>query len=78
MTVVFIMFDLLKFLFWPNFQVPHLDQWCDLEGDHSSSLIGLTSALYNSSLRLPVIGNVRVWFHFNHVQCYINYESNAD
>uniref|UniRef100_A0A0E0QP64 Uncharacterized protein n=1 Tax=Oryza rufipogon TaxID=4529 RepID=A0A0E0QP64_ORYRU len=40
-------------------QVPHLDQWCDLEGDHSSSLIGLTSALYNSSLRLPVIGNVR-------------------
>uniref|UniRef100_J3MW66 Uncharacterized protein n=2 Tax=Oryza brachyantha TaxID=4533 RepID=J3MW66_ORYBR len=40
-------------------QVPYLDQWCDLEGDHSSCLTGVTSALYNASLRLPVIGNVR-------------------
>ncbi|KAG8049500.1 hypothetical protein GUJ93_ZPchr0009g834 [Zizania palustris] len=40
-------------------QVPYLDQWCDIEGDHSSCLTGVTSALYNASLRLPVIGNVR-------------------
>uniref|UniRef100_A0A0D9XC27 Protein ENDOSPERM DEFECTIVE 1 n=1 Tax=Leersia perrieri TaxID=77586 RepID=A0A0D9XC27_9ORYZ len=40
-------------------QVPYLDQWSDIEGEHSSCLDGVTSALYNASLRLPVIGNVR-------------------
>ncbi|KAL5201326.1 hypothetical protein ABZP36_035680 [Zizania latifolia] len=40
-------------------QVPYLDQWCAIEGDYSTCFTGVTSALYNASLRLPVIGNVR-------------------
>ncbi|TVU11116.1 hypothetical protein EJB05_44681, partial [Eragrostis curvula] len=40
-------------------QVPFLDQWCEIEGDHSSCLRGATTALQNASLRLPIIGNVR-------------------
>ncbi|WVZ64126.1 hypothetical protein U9M48_013693, partial [Paspalum notatum var. saurae] len=41
-----------------NAQVPYLDQWGDIEGDHSICLGGATTALHNASLRLPIIGNV--------------------
>jgi len=47
-----------------NYQVPYLDQWTDIEGEHSSCLGGVTTALHNASLRLPVIGNVKVRFAF--------------
>ncbi|KAF8712063.1 hypothetical protein HU200_028897 [Digitaria exilis] len=40
-------------------KVPYLDQWSDIEGEHSSCLRGITTALHNASLRLPVIGNVK-------------------
>uniref|UniRef100_A0A0A8Z398 Uncharacterized protein n=1 Tax=Arundo donax TaxID=35708 RepID=A0A0A8Z398_ARUDO len=40
-------------------QVPYLDQWSVMEGDHSSCLRGATTALHDASLRLPIIGNVR-------------------
>ncbi|KAF8650100.1 hypothetical protein HU200_064074 [Digitaria exilis] len=42
-----------------NVQVPYLDQWSDIEGEHSSCLRGITTALHNASLQLPVIGNVK-------------------
>ncbi|CAN6217171.1 unnamed protein product [Urochloa humidicola] len=42
-----------------NVQVPYLDQWSDMEGEHSSCLKGVTTALHNASLRLPVVGNVK-------------------
>ncbi|PAN11705.1 hypothetical protein PAHAL_2G207800 [Panicum hallii] len=42
-----------------NVQVPYLDQWTDIEGEHSSCLRGVTTALHNASLRLPIIGNVK-------------------
>ncbi|CAN6173846.1 unnamed protein product [Urochloa humidicola] len=42
-----------------NAQVPYLDQWSDMEGEHSSCLKGVTTALHNASLRLPVVGNVK-------------------
>ncbi|XP_066346952.1 protein ENDOSPERM DEFECTIVE 1-like [Miscanthus floridulus] len=41
-----------------NAQVPYLKQWSDIEGGHASCLIGATTALYNASLRLPIIGSV--------------------
>ena len=47
-----------------NYQVPYLDQWTDIEGEHSSCLRGVTTALHNASLRLPVIGDVKVKFPF--------------
>ena len=50
-----------------NYQVPYLDQWTDIEGEHSSCLGGVTTALHNASLRLPVIGDVKVKFPFNSV-----------
>ncbi|KAK3132414.1 hypothetical protein QOZ80_6AG0521110 [Eleusine coracana subsp. coracana] len=40
-------------------QVPYLDQWNDVQGNHASCLRGATTALQNASLRLPIIGNVR-------------------
>uniref|UniRef100_A0A0A9D8L6 Uncharacterized protein n=1 Tax=Arundo donax TaxID=35708 RepID=A0A0A9D8L6_ARUDO len=40
-------------------QVPYLDQWSDMEGDYSSCLRGVTTALHDASIRLPIIGNVR-------------------
>ncbi|KAG2604933.1 hypothetical protein PVAP13_4NG128719 [Panicum virgatum] len=39
--------------------VPYLDQWTDIEGEHSSCLRGVTTAPHDASLRLPVIGNVK-------------------
>ncbi|RLN33929.1 protein ENDOSPERM DEFECTIVE 1-like [Panicum miliaceum] len=42
-----------------NVQVPYLDQWTDIVGEHSSCLRGITTALHNASLRLPVTGNVK-------------------
>ncbi|TKW32383.1 hypothetical protein SEVIR_2G165500v4 [Setaria viridis] len=42
-----------------NVQVPYLDQWSDVEGEHLSCLGGVSTALHNASLRLPVIGNVK-------------------
>ncbi|CAN6210323.1 unnamed protein product [Urochloa humidicola] len=42
-----------------NVQAPYLDQWSDIEGEHSNCLKGVTAALHNASLRLPVIGNVK-------------------
>uniref|UniRef100_A0ACD5XR83 Uncharacterized protein n=1 Tax=Avena sativa TaxID=4498 RepID=A0ACD5XR83_AVESA len=41
-------------------QVPYLDLWSDVEEDYSSCLTGATSALHNASLRLPIVGGVRV------------------
>ncbi|CAD6262356.1 unnamed protein product [Miscanthus lutarioriparius] len=41
-----------------NAQVPYLKQWSDVEGGHASCLRGATTALYNASLRLPIIGSV--------------------
>ncbi|KAL6909478.1 hypothetical protein ACP4OV_001759 [Aristida adscensionis] len=40
-------------------QVPCLDKWTEIEGDHSTCLGGATTALHNASLRLPIIGNIR-------------------
>ncbi|XP_073098908.1 uncharacterized protein [Elaeis guineensis] len=40
-------------------QMPYLDQWTAVEGDHSSSLSGAIKALQDASLRLPVIGDVK-------------------
>ncbi|XP_038972773.1 QWRF motif-containing protein 6-like [Phoenix dactylifera] len=40
-------------------QMPYLDQWTGLEGDHSSSLSGAIKVLQDASLRLPVIGDVK-------------------
>ncbi|CAM0950891.1 unnamed protein product [Alopecurus aequalis] len=41
-------------------QVPYLDLWSDIEEDYSSCLTGATSALHNASLRLPIVGGVRI------------------
>ncbi|KAK1630023.1 hypothetical protein QYE76_004338 [Lolium multiflorum] len=41
-------------------QAPYLDLWSDVEEDYSSCLTGATSALHNASLRLPIVGGVRV------------------
>ncbi|XP_008778809.4 protein ENDOSPERM DEFECTIVE 1 [Phoenix dactylifera] len=41
-------------------QMPYLDQWTAVEGDHSSSFSGAVKALQGASLRLPVIGDVKV------------------
>ncbi|KAL6281819.1 hypothetical protein ACE6H2_012748 [Prunus campanulata] len=41
-------------------QIPYLDQWFALQGDHSSSLAEATQALSNASFQLPISGNVRV------------------
>ncbi|KAG1363837.1 putative QWRF motif-containing protein 6 [Cocos nucifera] len=40
-------------------QMPYLDQWTGLEGDHSSSLSGATKVLQDASLRLPVNGDAK-------------------
>ena len=47
-----------------NFQVPYLKQWSDVEGGHASCLRGATTALYNASLRLPIIGSVNVGLQY--------------
>ncbi|KAJ0965223.1 hypothetical protein J5N97_026361 [Dioscorea zingiberensis] len=41
-------------------QTPILDHWATLEEDYSESLSGTIEALQNASLRLPLIGNVRI------------------
>ncbi|KAG8087069.1 hypothetical protein GUJ93_ZPchr0010g9179 [Zizania palustris] len=41
-------------------QVHYLEQWSNLDGDHSSCLTRATTALYDASLRLPITGNIRV------------------
>ncbi|CAI9773197.1 unnamed protein product [Fraxinus pennsylvanica] len=41
-------------------QVPYLDEWSALEEDYSTSLSGISNALLNSSLRVPVSGEVQV------------------
>nr|ACG30514.1 hypothetical protein [Zea mays] len=43
-----------------NEQVPYLIQWGEIEGCHASCLRGATTALSNTSLRLPIIGSVNV------------------
>jgi hypothetical protein len=53
---------LWKINFAKKYQVPYLDQWSDVEGGHLSCLGGVSTALHNASLRLPVIGNVKVRF----------------
>ncbi|GAB2277212.1 hypothetical protein Dimus_011919 [Dionaea muscipula] len=40
-------------------QMPYLDEWSVLEGDHSSSLLGTIEALSNVSSQLPMDGNVK-------------------
>ncbi|KAI3466280.1 hypothetical protein Pfo_022943 [Paulownia fortunei] len=40
-------------------QMPYLDEWATLEEDYSTSLLGTTTALLSSSVRLPVSGEVR-------------------
>ncbi|KAL3850986.1 hypothetical protein ACJIZ3_012868 [Penstemon smallii] len=40
-------------------QMPYLDEWSTLEEDYSTSLSCTTNALLNSSVRLPVSGEVR-------------------
>ncbi|XP_076922244.1 protein ENDOSPERM DEFECTIVE 1-like [Bidens hawaiensis] len=40
-------------------QMPYLDDWSALEDDYTSSLSGVTIALTNSLLRLPISGNVQ-------------------
>ncbi|XP_062193275.1 protein ENDOSPERM DEFECTIVE 1-like [Phragmites australis] len=40
-------------------QILYLDQWGEIERDHSSCLRGATTALHDVSLRLPIIGNIR-------------------
>ncbi|GAA0154011.1 hypothetical protein LIER_12114 [Lithospermum erythrorhizon] len=39
--------------------MPDLDRWSDLEEDYSSSLSGMTNALLNASLRLPIGSEIR-------------------
>ncbi|KAL2473574.1 Protein ENDOSPERM DEFECTIVE 1 [Forsythia ovata] len=41
-------------------QMPYLDAWSALEEDFSTSLSGISNALHNSSLRVPVSGEVQV------------------
>ncbi|CAA3028941.1 protein ENDOSPERM DEFECTIVE 1-like [Olea europaea var. sylvestris] len=41
-------------------QMPYLDAWSALEEDYSISLSGISDALLNSSLRVPVSGEVQV------------------
>ncbi|XP_076912927.1 protein ENDOSPERM DEFECTIVE 1-like [Bidens hawaiensis] len=41
-------------------QMPYLDDWSALEDDYTNSLSGVTTALTNSLLRLPISGNVQV------------------
>lgn len=41
-------------------EVPYLDQWSEVEEFYSSCLTGATSALHKASLRLPILGGVRV------------------
>ncbi|AQK46039.1 Putative DUF566 domain containing family protein [Zea mays] len=43
-----------------NAQISCLNQWSDVEGSYASCLRGATRALYNGSLRLPIIGSVDV------------------
>ncbi|KAH6777186.1 Na+/H+ antiporter 6 [Perilla frutescens var. frutescens] len=40
-------------------QMPYLEEWSSLEDDYCNSLSGATNALLNSSVRLPVSGEVR-------------------
>ncbi|ONK81976.1 uncharacterized protein A4U43_C01F34840 [Asparagus officinalis] len=39
--------------------MPYLDNWSSAEEDYSSSLTGVTKALQDASLRLPITGNVK-------------------
>jgi hypothetical protein len=54
------------FVYLQKYQVPYLDLWSDVEEDYSSCLTGATSALHNASLRLPIVGGVRVSDFFSH------------
>ncbi|PIA31088.1 hypothetical protein AQUCO_05300128v1 [Aquilegia coerulea] len=40
-------------------QVPYLDEWSTVEDEYSTSLAGAINALRDTSLRLPIIGNVK-------------------
>ncbi|KAL4185976.1 hypothetical protein AMTRI_Chr10g233500 [Amborella trichopoda] len=40
-------------------QMPFLDSWENMEESYSNSLLGVSGALHNATLRLPVTGNVR-------------------
>ena len=42
------------------FQMPYLDEWSTVAEDYSHSLSGVTDALLNLSLRLPISGGVKV------------------
>jgi hypothetical protein len=52
-----------------HFQISCLNQWSDVEGSYASCLRGATRALYNGSLRLPIIGSVDV-----RLQCFIRHQ----
>lgn len=54
--------------------MPHLNKWSALEDDYSSSLSGVTKALQDASLRLPISGNVRA--DINDVKDVFNYSTN--
>lgn len=43
-----------------NIQVLDLDEWSEMESEHSSSLVGAIEALKASTLRLPVVGGAKV------------------
>lgn len=44
----------------------HLDEWNSVEDDYSGSLSGITTALQDASLRLPITDDVKVRYLFVH------------
>lgn len=40
--------------------MPHLDEWCAFEEEYSNSLSEAIQALLNTSIQLPIGGNVKV------------------
>ncbi|PKA52817.1 hypothetical protein AXF42_Ash001798 [Apostasia shenzhenica] len=41
-------------------QMPFLEDWALLDGEYSASLLGVTEALNNAAMRLPINGDVKV------------------